>query len=34
MLESDEFIATHRTNSTDFTRHRTLTLSMLVICLA
>ena len=34
MLESDEFIATHRTNPTDFTRRRTLTLSMLVICLA
>jgi hypothetical protein len=34
MLESDEFIATHRTNATDFTRRRTLTLSMLVICLA
>lgn len=34
MLESDEFIATHRENPTDFTRRRTLTLSMLVICLA
>lgn len=34
MLESDEFIETHRAKPTDFTRHRTLTLSMLVICLA
>ncbi len=34
MLESDEFIATHRSNPTDLTRLRTLTLSMLVICLA
>jgi hypothetical protein len=34
MLESDEFIATHRANPTDFTRRRTLTLPMLVTCLA
>ena len=34
MLESDEFIAAHRANPANFTRRRTLTISMLVTCLA
>lgn len=33
-LESDSFIATHRSNVTDFTRRRTLTFSTVIACLA